>query len=126
MHYYKDLGNGFLQEIIGGEIPEDAIESAEPIVYIPPIEPIVEPYIPTAAELLQQAKQSKLWQIESKLVELDRYLPRALEDFFTGENYNTNKLPQIQQDRLAEKVALRGKHAAVEAAGSVEVVEGIN
>jgi hypothetical protein len=75
--------------------------------------------------LLAQAKQSKLWQIESKLAALDRYLPRALEDFWTAESYNTKKLPQEQQDRLAQKATLREKYNAVQAAVSVAEVAAI-
>ena len=126
MHYYRDLGNGHLQEIIGGEIPADAIESAEPIVFIPPVVPVAEPYVPTAAELLQQAKNNKLWQIQADLDQLDKYLPRGLEDFWTATAFNTTSLPQVQQDRLARKVVLREKHGAVEAAVSVAEFEALS
>ena len=88
-----------------------------------PAEP--EPYVPTETELSAQAKQSKLWQIEAKLVTLDRYLPRALEDFWTAETYNVKKLPQVQQAGLTEKAALREKYAAVEAAATVAEVEAV-
>lgn len=84
-----------------------------------------EPEPPTEAELLAQAKQSKLWQIQSELDQLDKYLPRALEDYWTAIGFNTTTLPQIQRDRLARKVALRAAHAAIEAAASVAEVEAV-
>ena len=101
------------KQYVGGELV-DIPKPAEP-----------EPYVPTETELLAQAKQSKLWQIESKLATLDRYLPRALEDFWTAETYKVKKLPQVQQDRLAEKAALRAKYAAVESVTTISEVESI-
>ena len=56
MHYYKDLGNGHLKEIIGGEIPDDAIVSVEPIVFTLPVVPVPEPYVPTPEELAAQTR----------------------------------------------------------------------
>lgn len=56
MYYYKDLGNGHLQEIIGGKIPDDAIASEEPIIYTPPVVPAPEPYVPTAEEIAAQTR----------------------------------------------------------------------
>ena len=65
------------------------------------------------------------WQIKSQLIALDRYLPMALEDFWTTEAYNVKKLPQVQQDRLVEKAALVEKYNTVEAAATVAEVEAI-
>lgn len=98
-------------------------DSGAPVLI--PIVPEPEPVLPTEAELLAQAKQSKLWQIESKLVALDRCLPRALEDFWTAIGFDATTLPQVQQDRLAEKVVLREKYNAMEAATTVAEVEAV-
>lgn len=84
-----------------------------------------EPEPPTDAELLAQAKNNKLWQIQAELDRLDKYLPRGLEDFWAAENYDTAGLPQVQQDRLARKVVLRATYAAVEAAVSVAEVDAV-
>ena len=135
MYYYKFEGDTLTHTLIADAKPNGYVDFGEMIDWTKkhmvdgelqdvPLPPAPEPYAPTDAELLAQAKQSKLWQIESKLIELDRYLPRALEDFFAAENYNGKKLPQVQQDRLLEKVALRGKREAVDAAGTIEEVEG--
>ena len=98
-------------------------DSGAPVLI--PIVPEPESVLPTDAELLAQAKQSKLWQIESKLAEMDRYLPRALEDFWTTIGFDATTLPQVQQERMAQKAALREKCAAVEAAATVAEVESI-
>jgi hypothetical protein len=81
--------------------------------------------MPTDAELLAQAKQSKLWQIQAELDRLDKYLPRGLEDFWAATEYDVTNLPQVQQDRLARKAVLRAAYAAVEAAVSVAEVEAV-
>lgn len=45
----------------------------------------------------------------SRLAELDLKVPRGLEDFMAASGFNTALLPQITQDVLAEKAALRGE-----------------
>jgi len=59
---------------------------------------ISEPIIPTPEQIQQQ--------IKSQLDELDAVLPRCVEDVLKLINEN-QALPQIMQDRIAEKEALR-------------------
>ena len=40
---------------------------------------------------------------------LDVFIPRGLEDLIAASGFDVTKLPQIQQDRLAQKAALRAK-----------------
>lgn len=85
MHYYKDLGNGNLQEIIGGEIPADAIVSAEPIVMPAPVVVEPEPYIPTAEEIAAQTKQQLIWTVQNHLDAAARAL--GYDDIKTAVTY---------------------------------------
>lgn len=43
----------------------------------------------------------------NKLETLDKYIPRGLEDTWEAIDFDISVLPQIQQDRLAEKQLLR-------------------
>ena len=45
--------------------------------------------------------------ILAQIAVLDTYIPRGLEDLITGLAFDVTKLPQIQQQRLAQKAALR-------------------
>lgn len=62
--------------------------------------PIIDPII---------AKSQANAPILSQLAELDNYIPRAIEDYWTAIGFDTTKLPQIQQDRLSKKIALRAQ-----------------
>src|ERR1700730_3961144 len=46
-------------------------------------------------------------QITAPLARLDTYISRGLEDYWIAIGFDTTKLPQLQQDRLARKRALR-------------------
>ena len=116
MHYYKDLGDGHLMEIIGGDIPADAIESAEPIVYEPPIVPVAKPYVPTDTELLARAKQSKLWRIKELLTATDYKCLKFVDGELTESEYTETK---------AYRAGLRAAYNAVEAAVSVAEVDAV-
>ena len=110
--------------------------SADPIVWAEkqyvggevvdiPKPPEPEPVLPTGAELLAQAKNNKLWQIQAELDRLDKYLPRGLVDYWAATEYDVTNLPQVQRDRLARKAVLRAAYAAVEAAVSAAEVEAV-
>lgn len=45
--------------------------------------------------------------ILAQIAVLDTYIPRGLEDLITGLGFDVTKLPQVQQDRLAQKATLR-------------------
>lgn len=47
--------------------------------------------------------------ILNQLVPLDMYIPRGLEDMWVATGFDTTKLPKAQQDRLAQKKALRAQ-----------------
>lgn len=47
--------------------------------------------------------------IIARIAELDRFIPRGLEDLIAALAVDISTLPQIQQERLAEKVALRSQ-----------------
>jgi hypothetical protein len=47
--------------------------------------------------------------ILAEIAELDRFIPRGLEDLIAAIAVDVTTLPQIQQDRLARKAALRGQ-----------------
>jgi len=48
-------------------------------------------------------------ELLNELAALDIFIPRGLEDSWTASGFDTSTLPQIQQDRLARKVALRAQ-----------------
>jgi ferritin-like protein len=45
--------------------------------------------------------------IKAQLEELDRVLPRCVEDLIASQGIDTTTLPQIMQDRLKQKQELR-------------------
>ena len=112
MYYYKFNGDKLVHTLIADTPPDGYVSFGDAVDWtvkqyvdgalqdIPkPPEPA--PYVPTDAELLAQAKQSKLWQIQAELDRLDKYLPRGLEDFWAATEYDVTNLPQVQRDRLA-------------------------
>lgn len=136
MYAYKIVNGRYVKEIVsdnpvGDYLSEARIDctqyapddSGAPVLI--PVTPEPEPALPTDAELLALSKQSKLWQIQAELDRLDKYLPRGLEDYWSATECDITALPQVQQDRLARKVALRAAHAAIEAAASVAEVEAV-
>jgi hypothetical protein len=48
-------------------------------------------------------------ELLNELAALDIFIPRGLEDAWTAAAFDTATLPQIQQDRLARKIALRAQ-----------------
>lgn len=137
-----EAGNLVYMDPLGNETTEDGADwstgptedgTPEEMVWVdyPPVMvdagPVYEwrEIVQTEAELLADAKAKKLADISAKLAALDLFLPRALEDFWTAINFDVTTLPQAQQDRLAEKVALREKYNAVQAAVSAAEVEAV-
>lgn len=51
--------------------------------------------------------------LEEDLVELDRYLPRGLEDTWDTLDLDISTLPQVQQDRLSQKTTIRNQISTV-------------
>lgn len=47
--------------------------------------------------------------ILAEIEALDRFIPRGLEDLIAALAVDVTTLPQVQQDRLARKAALRGQ-----------------
>jgi len=45
---------------------------------------------------------------KQELADLDRFIPRGLEDTWTALNIDLTTLPEITQQRLARKIELRG------------------
>lgn len=62
--------------------------------------------------------ESQQNQIKVQLMLLDTYITRGLEDYFVAAAFPIKNLPQIQQDRLAQKTKLRAQLAALVAAGT--------
>lgn len=62
------------------------------------------------AEQAQRDKDTANAIIATALADLDTYIPRGLEDTWSAIGFDTTKLPQKQQDRLAQKIALRAKY----------------
>lgn len=58
-----------------------------------------------AAQSVVRSRQAVL----SELATLDIFIPRGLEDMWTASSFDASSLPQIQQDRLARKIALRAE-----------------
>jgi len=91
-----------------------------PEVIVAEPDEIVFDHVPTEAELLaafpgrtaalaQKAKDEANAPIVAELTALDAFLPRAIEDQWAATAFDTTKLPQAQQDRLARKQALRAQ-----------------
>jgi len=59
------------------------------------------------AALAQIQKDSQINNLKQQLAALDLYMSRGLEDLISAQNFDVTTLPQIQQDRLAQKTALR-------------------
>lgn len=59
-----------------------------------------------AAERERQAHNAP---ILAQIAELDRFIPRGLEDLIVALAFDVSALPQVQQDRLAQKAALRAQ-----------------
>ena len=74
---------------------------------------------------LPMVKVAKCLTIASKLLELDKYISRGLEDTWTLLQIDISKLPEIQQERLSKKVSLRKLYSQVENASTLKEVEEI-
>lgn len=65
-----------------------------------------------AQEVLRQAEYDA-WYAEqqtlSRLAELDKKVPRGLEDLISAQGIDVTTLPQVTQDILSEKAALRAQ-----------------
>lgn len=57
-------------------------------------------------------------QVKAELEFLDSAIPRGLEDMWTATHFDTSTLPQITQQKLARKIALRAQLASLVAAGT--------
>jgi hypothetical protein len=53
------------------------------------------------------SKATQISDIKSQLANLDTVLPRSVEDLITSQKTDITTLPQIMQDRLKQKQALR-------------------
>lgn len=62
------------------------------------------------AQQAQRDKDTANTIITNALADLDTYIPRGLEDTWMAMGFDTTKLPQKQQDRLAQKIALRAQY----------------
>lgn len=60
---------------------------------------------PTPPKTANELNEPILRQIAA----LDAYIPRGLEDLIAGLGFDVTKLPQVQQDRLEQKKALRAQ-----------------
>jgi hypothetical protein len=58
-------------------------------------------------ELARLADQKRRSEAIQELAELDRFIPRGVEDLITTLTIDVTTLPQVQQDRLARKTVLR-------------------
>lgn len=54
-----------------------------------------------------RAKAAHNAPLLAEIAELDRFIPRGLEDLISALAFDPTNLPQVQQDRLARKAALR-------------------
>lgn len=73
---------------------------------------------------IQVAINSKT-NILAQFPPLDIFLPRALEDYWIAISFDTTKLPAIQQQRLAEKKALRAQIAPILAEIDTPFIKGV-
>lgn len=62
-----------------------------------------------AAGQAERDKQAHNAPILAQIAALDAYIPRGLEDLIAALAFDVSALPQVQQDRLAQKAALRGQ-----------------
>lgn len=63
--------------------------------------------------------------VQSRLSELDVFIPRGLEDTWTALTIDVTKLPAIQQERLSKKVSLRACISAINAATTIDELNAI-
>lgn len=57
----------------------------------------------------ERERQAHNAPILAEIADLDRFIPRGLEDLLSVLAVDVTTLPQVQQDRLARKAALRGQ-----------------
>jgi hypothetical protein len=57
----------------------------------------------------ERDRQARNAEIMAQISELDRFIPRGLEDLIDVLAVDVTTLPQVQQDRLTQKKALRAQ-----------------
>ena len=125
MYYYKLDGDTLTHTLISDTPPEGYVSFGECVDWtqkqyvngelqdIPQPEPPA-PYVPTDAELLEQAKNSKLWRIKGLLAATDYKCLKYADGELTENEYAETK---------AYRAGLRAAYNAVEAAVSAAEVE---
>lgn len=81
--------------------------------HLPTDEELAAAFPGRAAALAAAARAQAAAPILAELAELDRFLPRAVEDSWAASGFDTSSLPAAQRDRLAKKQSLRAALAAL-------------